>query len=268
MSEVHLPVSIQHLSGNTSKNRSSSARTASTVVHWKALIGGCGTVRFHHWRSVYYHLLHTSATHAHVLTVTAKNPTPDLLLHPWEWPSPWGESSCPRPPLWSHSKDSRAQGGVPLCARRPFSLSPPPPHSLSPIWFMVERRPAAAWGAAHSQIHPLNPKTRGWIHAHESVEKQKNIITCQRDVNNWSSFSKCFETTKKLQFLLITSSGSWILQADKQAKRLDHLILASEQTRAFRGCLTQIRQDNGWISNAELCRLASESRGAGARLKI
>lgn len=140
---------------------------------------------------MYSHLLHTLATHAHVLTVTAKNPTPDPLLHPWEWPSPWGESSCPRPPLWSHSKDSRAQG-VPLCARRPFSLSPPPPHSLSPIWFMVERRPAAAWGAAHSQIHPLNPKTRGWIHAHESLEKQKNIITCQRDVNNWSSFFKMF----------------------------------------------------------------------------
>lgn len=34
MSEVHLPVSIQHLSGNTSKNRSLSARTASTVVQY------------------------------------------------------------------------------------------------------------------------------------------------------------------------------------------------------------------------------------------
>lgn len=77
-------------------------------------------------------------------------------------------------------------------------------------------------------------------------------------------FSKYFETTKMLQFLLITLSGSWILQrTNSKASRSPNFSFWAD--RAFRGCLTQIRQDNGWISNAELC---SESRGAGARLKI
>lgn len=267
MSEVHLPVSIQYLSGSTSKNRSSSARTASTVVHWKALISGCGTVRF--------------ITEGQCTRISF---TLQPLMHTyWQWlpktrllthcctresdPVPGGKAAALGHPS-DHTPRTPGPRGC-LCVPGDPSASALHHLTLSPLF-------DSWWNGGQQQLEGLlirksileiQKHAAGFTHMNQ-LKNKKTSSHANVTSTTGGFFSKCFETTTMLQFLLITSSGSWILQADKQAKRLDHLILASEQTRAFRGCLTQIRQDNGWISNAELCRLASESRGAGARLKI
>lgn len=170
-------------------------------------------------------------------------------------PVPGGKAAAPGHPS-DHTPRTPGPRGC-LCVPKDPSASALHHLTLSLPYLIPGGTEAASSSSSKSKNTRLDSPT--WIRWKTKKHHHMPTWRQQREF-----FSKCFETTKMLQFLLITSSGSWILQrTNSKASRSPNFSFWAD--RAFRGCLTQIRQDNGWISNAELC---SESRGAGARLKI